>query len=112
MTKSTSPKNVIIYQDPAGREPFSKWLNDLRDPGIRRRILKRLIRVENGNYGDYKNVGGGVYDLRFFFGSGFRVYFGEDGKTIVVLLCGGDKDSQRIDIQKAQIYWKEYKSHG
>ena len=82
-------KEVVFYKDTAGREPFTQWLNRLRSPVIRRRILKRLFRVEQGNYGDYKSVGDGVYELRFFFGSGYRVYFGEDGDTIVVLLYGG-----------------------
>jgi len=56
-------------------------------------------------------VGGGVFELRFFFGAGYRVYFGEDGDTIVVLLCGGDKKTQRRDIQRAKAYWQEYLSH-
>ncbi len=105
-------KQVIVYQDAAGNEPFSKWLKSLKDPVTRRRILKRLYRVESGNYGDYKNLGDGVNELRFFFGAGYRVYFGEDGDTIVILLCGGDKDSQRKDIEKAKVYWKEYLQNG
>ena len=56
-------------------------------------------------------VGEGVYELRFFFGSGYRVYFGEDGDKIVIILIGGDKSSQSRDIQKAQTYWKEYLGH-
>lgn len=86
-------------------------LSSLRDPTTRRRILKRLPRLEQGHYGDVKPVGEGVHELRFFFGAGYRVYFGEDGNTIVVLLCGGDKSSQRRDIQQAQACWQEYKSH-
>ena len=106
-----NPKNVIVYQTAAGQEPFTEWLNSLRDPTSRRRILKRLLRLEQGHYGDFKSVGHGVNELRFFFGAGYRVYFAEDGDTIVVLLCGGDKSSQKRDIQKAQAYWQEYKSH-
>ncbi len=93
-------KAVIFYEDAKGNEPFTDWLNSLRDSTTRRRILKRLFRVEQGNYGDHKSVGDGVHELRFFFGSGYRVYFGEDGDTIVVLLIGGDKASQTKDIQK------------
>lgn len=104
-------KLVIIYRTAAGKEPFTNWLNSLRDGRTRRRILKRLWRLESGYYGDFKPVGGGVNELRFFFGPGYRVYFGEDGDKIVVLLCGGDKSNQARDIQKAQIYWKEYLSH-
>ncbi|MBT3391762.1 MAG: type II toxin-antitoxin system RelE/ParE family toxin [Chloroflexi bacterium] len=111
MPNAVSSKTVIIYRDAAGKEPFTHWINGLSDPGTRRRILKRLWRVESGNYGDYKMVGGGVHELRFFFGPGYRVYFGEDGDKIVVLLIGGDKNSQRRDIQQAQSYWKEYLSH-
>lgn len=111
MADKPQSKTVIVYHDQSGNEPFTKWLNALRDPTTRRRILKRLLRMEQSQYGDYKSVGNGVNELRFFFGVGYRVYFGEDGDKIVVLLCGGDKDSQRRDIQKAQAYWKEYLSH-
>jgi putative addiction module killer protein len=69
-----------------------------------------LEHLAQGHYGDYKAVGEGVYELRFFFGSGYRVYFAEDGNTIVVLLLGGDKGSQSKDITKAQRYWKDYRS--
>lgn len=110
MTDAHTPKTVIVYRTPAGAEPFTDWLNRLRDPTTRRRILKRLLRLEQGHYGDAKPVGGGVYELRFFFGAGYRVYFGEDGDTIIVLLCGGDKSRQRRDIQRAQMYWREYKA--
>lgn len=105
-------RQVIVYRDAAGREPFTDWLNRLGDPPTRRRILRRLLRLEQGHYGDVKPVGAGVNELRFFFGAGYRVYFAEDGDTIVVLLCGGDKDSQRRDIQRANAYWQEYKEHG
>lgn len=111
MANANNPKTVIVYRNEADNEPFTDWLNSLRDPTTRRRILKRLIRVEHGHYGDSKAVGGGVNELRFFFGSGYRIYFGEDGDKIVVLLCGGDKDSQSRDIRQAQMYWKEYLNH-
>ena len=104
-------KNIIIYRTQSGNEPFTDWLNSLRDPTTRRRILKRLIRVEHGHYGDSKTVGGGITELRFFFGSGYRVYLAEEGNTIIIILCGGDKDSQHRDIQQAQAYWKEYISN-
>jgi putative addiction module killer protein len=99
---------IIVYRDRTGAEPFTDWLHSLREPRTRRRILQRLFRLENGNFGDYKPVGGGVSELRFFFGPGYRVYFAQERGLIVVLLCGGDKSSQRRDIQQAQTYWKEY----
>lgn len=111
MAKADKTKTVIVYRDRDGNEPFTAWLNRLRDPTTRRRILQRLLRVESGHYGDYKPVGDGVHEFRFFFGAGYRVYFGEDGDKLVILLCGGDKDSQSRDIQQAQRYWQEYISH-
>lgn len=111
MVTHHGPRQVIVYRDAAGKEPFTDWLNSLGDPPTRRRILKRLLRLEQGHYGDYKPLGAGVNELRFFFGAGYRVYFAEDGDTIVVLLCGGAKDGQRRDIQRAKAYWQEYQRH-
>jgi len=111
MPNSNPSKTVIIYRDAAGKEPFNDWLNGLRDAHTRRRILQRLRRLESGNFGDCKSVGSGVSELRFFIGPGYRVYFGQDGNSLVVLLCGGDKSGQRRDIQQAHAYWKEYMRH-
>ncbi len=111
MAQAATPKNVIIYADQEGREPFIKWLNGLRDKQSRKRIETRLLRLEQGNYGDCEPVGDGVSELRMFFGPGYRVYFGEDAGNIVVLLCGGDKKSQTQDIETAKTYWKEYQYH-
>lgn len=104
-------KTILTYRTSAGNEPFTDWLNNLRDSSTRRRILRRMRRLEHGHYGDAKSVGGGVRELRFFFGAGYRVYFAEDGDTIIVLLCGGDKSNQRRDILKAQAYWQEYQTY-
>ena len=76
----------------------------------RKRILARLARLAQGNLGDCAPVGEGVSELRLFFGPGYRVYFGEQGNDLVVLLCGGDKDTQGQDIALAKDYWKEYQS--
>ena len=112
MVHSAEPKRVIIYQDQYGKEPFTDWLNSLRDEKGRRAVLKRVGRLEQGLYGDCKPVGEGLSELRIFIGSGYRVYFGEDEGHIVMLLCGGDKGSQSRDIKAAKAYWKEYKTHG
>lgn len=108
MTKESDSKTVIIFRTQTDREPFTEWLHSIRDGKTRRRILKRLLRVAKGNYGDFHFVGEGVFELRFFFGPGYRVYFGEDGDKLVIILIGGDKDSQSRDIIRAQRYWKEY----
>jgi len=105
------PKTVIVYTDKAGKEPFTRWLNSLKDARDRRRILARLRRIEQGNYGDCKPIQDGVFELRLFFGPGYRIYFGKDGKTLVILLCGGDKNSQGKDIRQAIMYWNEYKTN-
>lgn len=82
--------------------------DSLRDLKAKAVIQKRLTRVGLGNFGDYKSVGEGVYELRIDFGPGYRVYFGNDGDTVVILLCGGDKSTQANDIRRAQALWAEY----
>lgn len=111
MARAAQPKQVIVYVDEHGQEPFTEWLDSLRDVMGRKRILARVGRLEHGNYGDCEPVGEGVSELRMFFGSGYRVYIGEEGKNIVVLLCGGDKSTQTEDIETAKTYWKEHTRH-
>jgi putative addiction module killer protein len=85
------------------------WAKRL-DGSVRGRITARITRIEDsGNFGDWKSVGDGVFELRLDFGPGYRVYFGEDPELDqVVLLLGGDKDTQVQDIAKAQEYWRDY----
>ena len=111
MSGSNQTKTVVTYKSESGKVPFNIWLDGLRDRKTRQRILNRLFRVETGHYGDHKLVGDGIVELRLFFGPGYRIYFGEDGDKIVVLLTGGDKNSQNKDIRQAQAYWKEYLNH-
>lgn len=105
----TTSKTVIIYQNEYGNEPYSDWVKELKDMKARLRILNRVERIaEFGAYGDCEPVGEGILELRIFIGAGYRVYFGEDGDKIVVLLCGGDKKTQSKDIDKAKGYWRSY----
>ncbi len=99
-------RKVFIYQTQSGHKPFIEWLEKL-DRITRIKIRSRISRLEIGNFGDYKSIGFGVYELRLFFGPGYRVYFGMQDDTIVILLCGGDKSSQKRDVQKATDYWRE-----
>jgi putative addiction module killer protein len=93
-----------------GKEPFTDWLRSF-NINIRNRIISRIDRIiEYGNFGDFKNIGNGILELRITFGSGYRIYFGKDGNKLIILLCGGDKKTQKFDIEKAKKYWKEYKS--
>jgi putative addiction module killer protein len=80
---------------------FDSWLNKLKDKTVVNRIMARLYRVEYGNFGDVKSVGQNLFELRFFFGSGYRVYYTIKGEKIILLLCGGDKSSQKQDIARA-----------
>ncbi len=100
--------NIEIYQDKKGRKPFAEWLDGLKNLKDQTRIINRLKRIKLGNLGDKKSVGNGVYELRFHFGSGYRVYFGKVGNMFILLLCGGDKSSQNKDIKKAKEYFKDY----
>jgi putative addiction module killer protein len=97
-----------IYQDPKGKEPFIDWLESIKDINTKARIKNRLRRIESGNLGDCKSVGDKIFELRFHFNSGYRVYFGEIDNVIILLLCGGNKSSQNKDIKKAKEYWQEY----
>ncbi len=92
-----------------GRDVIAGWLQNLRDNAGRGKILDRIDRLADGNLGDHRWVGGGVCELRVHFGPGYRVYFGEDGTRLVVLICGGSKDSQAADIDLAQRFWAEFR---
>lgn len=101
---------VRQYQTAEGRKPLAEWLDGLRDRLARARIVGRLERLGLGVRGDWKSVGGGVCELRIDHGPGYRVYFGQDGDTLILLLCGGDKRTQAKDIEQAHGYWKDYKA--
>lgn len=87
---------------------MTRWLESLKSNVFRAAVDARLTRVADGNFGDHKSVGGGVFELRIPKGPGLRVYYGLDGPRLVVLIGGGDKSSQKKDILKAQELWKEY----
>jgi putative addiction module killer protein len=81
---------------------FDKWLVGLNDRTAVNRIMARIYRMEQGNLGDVKTVGQNLFEMRFFFGFGYRVYYTINGETLVLLLCGGDKSTQKKDIEKAK----------
>ena len=103
-------QDVRIYARSDGSEPFTEWLRGLRDGTFRNRIRQRIARLRLGNFGDARSVGDGVLELRIHFGPGFRVYFGREGAAVVILLCGGDKTSQKRDIDRAVEYWRDHRS--
>jgi putative addiction module killer protein len=98
---------ILLYRE--GRStPFSEWLAALKDGRAVGIVRARLNRIRLGNFGDCKPVGGGVDELRIDFGPGYRVYYGREGSSVVVLLCGGTKRTQDRDIVTARAYWKRY----
>jgi putative addiction module killer protein len=86
---------------------FIKWLRNLNDSYARFRIYQRIDRLANGNPGDVKPIGEGCSEMRIDYGPGYRVYYKDTGKEIIILLCGGDKASQSRDIEKAKELAKE-----
>ncbi|HEY1903734.1 MAG TPA: type II toxin-antitoxin system RelE/ParE family toxin [Terracidiphilus sp.] len=100
---------LIYYQEENGRSPFIEWITTLRDKMAKARIAARIRQAESGNFGDSKPVGGGITELRIHIGAGYRVYCGRHGRQYVILLCGGDKDSQTIDIERAKALWEDWK---
>jgi putative addiction module killer protein len=92
---------VRIYANPDGTEPYSQWETRLRNRTARARVRARIARLRLGNFGDAKRVGE-VFELRIHVGPGYRVYYGREGDAIVILLCGGDKQSQARDIERAE----------
>ncbi len=86
---------------------FQKWVEGLRDKKARAHVLRRIIAAKNGNFGDCEPVGEGVSEMRIHYGPGYRVYFGRLGETLYILLAGGDKSTQRRDIESAKIAWRE-----
>ena len=83
-------------------QEFDKWSRKIRDKKVLHRFDVRFNRIVNGNFGDAKQVSANLFELRFFFGSGYRIYYTIRKKKIVLLLCGGDKSSQSKDIARAK----------
>lgn len=99
---------IVEYQDDAGRSPFADWFGRL-DPQAAAKITVTLARMELGNLASAKSVGGGLLEARLDFGPGYRLYFGRDGATLIILLAGGTKRRQQADVSDAQHRWADYK---
>jgi putative addiction module killer protein len=103
-------RQVQILRLDDGSSPFEDWLNSLKDTTLMRAVDVRITRIRDGNFGDHKGVGGGVFELRIHKGPGLRVYYGLDGDRLVILLGGGDKSSQVKNIEQAKYLWDRYKN--
>jgi putative addiction module killer protein len=91
-----------------GHQPFAEWFADL-DPVARAKVARVIARMEQGNLANVKSVCEGVLEYKIDFGPGYRVYFGRDGDTLLILLTGGTKKRQQRDINAAITYWQNYK---
>jgi putative addiction module killer protein len=107
------PLKIESYVTSSGKIPFEEWLDSLTDISARAFIKIRLERVRLGNLGNHRSVGKGVQELKIPHGPGYRIYFGQIGRKVILLLCGGEKSTQTKDINQAQRYWAEFRdSHG
>lgn len=102
---------IQLHQLPNGQAPFEEWLQGLNDKKTKARILQRLDRIRLGNFGNCRSLGSGIYELKISWRPGFRIYYGLLSSSIILLLCGGDKGSQKKDIDKARQMWEDFKKH-
>lgn len=96
------------YLDNKGNSPFQSWFNKLSVHAASK-VTIALTRLENGNLSNVKSLKGGVFEIKINYGPGFRIYYGLEGRKIIILLCGGTKKNQQKDINKAKDLWKIYK---
>jgi putative addiction module killer protein len=99
---------IRYHMGSGGQQPFDEWYADLESVA-RAKITRAILRLEHGNFSNVKSVGEGVFEYRINFGPGYRVYFGQDGPTLVILLTGGTKKRQQRDVEAAHTYWRDYK---
>ncbi|NMQ28197.1 type II toxin-antitoxin system RelE/ParE family toxin [Candidatus Accumulibacter phosphatis] len=101
--------DLLDYQMADGRDPFKEWLADLADRQARARVAVRVQRMAAGNFGDHKPLSDGVWELKIDHGPGYRVYYAQAGRRVLLLLIGGDKRRQQADIATAVRYWQDWK---
>ena len=104
---------IFYYAAANGRLPFREWFEDLRDYKTRVIIDARMTRLRTGNFGNCRSVGPNLIELKIDYGPGYRIYFGRISCKVILLLCGGDKSTQKKDILTADQYWGHFKeTHG
>ena len=99
---------VENYLTPTGRDVYAEWRASLRDAVAQAALIRRVNRIEQGNFGDHKYLKDGVSELRIDVGPRYRIYYATAGKLIILLLCGGDKRTQVKDIDQACAYWQDW----
>ena len=96
------------YLTDEGRDLFAEWRSQLSDNKAKLAVDRRIFRVELGNFGDHRPCQDGVWEFRIDLGPGYRIYYAQTEKSIILLFCGGTKRSQKADIEKACKYWKDW----
>ena len=99
---------IQTYQSPEGVDHYTEWLAGLADRQARARVVVRVLRMGAGNMGDCKPLSDGVWELKIDHGPGYRVYYAQAGKRLILLLAGGDKRKQQADIDKAIARWNDW----
>jgi putative addiction module killer protein len=99
---------IVEYETESGESPFGDWFNSLHAPAAAK-VTLALIRLGQGNTSNVESVGAGIHEFKIDFGPGYRIYFGYDGKELVVLVAGGSKKRQARDIETAKAHWQNYK---
>ena len=99
---------IIHYLSDTGRDLYQDWLDRLKDRTAQARITMRINRMAVGAFGACKPIRDGVWELRLDHGPGYRVYYAQSGKRLILLLLGGDKRNQQADIEKAIECWHDY----
>ena len=101
--------DIRVYRTKNGVSPFKRWLAGIEDRNSLYVINERISRMRLGHFGNYRDLKDGVFELKIPYGPGFRVYFSVAGKKLILLLIGGNKSSQKRDIEQAKEYWNEFK---
>ncbi len=99
---------VREYLDAKGNNRYAKWFDRLNATAAAK-VATAIHRMEQSNFSNVKGVGSGVYEYRIDFGPGYRIYFGKDGDRLVILLAGGTKKRQDVDVSAAKAHWRDYK---
>jgi len=103
------PKYAVREFLREGSSPFADWFTQL-DATAANKVTTALYRLEHGNFSNVRSVSGGVFEYKIDFGPGYRIYFGQDRRILIILLCGGTKKTQQKDIDRAKDFWQEYKT--
>lgn len=101
---------ILHYLDRQGKDHYQDWLNSLRDRQAKIAVIRRVARLEAGLAGDHKSTRGGIHELRIDVGAGYRVYYAFVGRTVILLACGGDKQTQDRDIASAIKLLRDWKA--